>query len=219
MNEMGRKHPGIDDRLIYLPDPADPTEYEAVADALWDLFLTVRNLAPPRSATGCSDHPTGPVDTEAPEGWGRCLLCNQRRRVGRPHVKAATHEPGSVWATPAPPYSHAMLMEIRKTLNNAIQDLDYRSPEQAFQNVADLVHAAFVISRELSRPRTSGCQLHPGAPVDPTAAGGPKCMFCLGRERRQQLGPPAVAVRPSRPVPKTLPRRHRTWDFPAPPAS
>jgi hypothetical protein len=218
MRELRNKLPGVDDRMVYLDVPADPTEYEDIADALWEVFLVARNLAPARSATGCADHPSGPVDTEAPEGWSRCLLCNSRRRIGRPNVKAAGENASKYrWAVPEPPYDHAKLMEVRGALNHAVQDLDYRSPDEAFQQVADLVHAAFVIARELSRPRSTGCQRHPGAPIDATAAGGPRCMFCVAQERRRQVGPPAVNVRPSRPVPRVRAPANRRWSAPQSP--
>ncbi|MFF7191413.1 hypothetical protein ACFZAR_40915 [Streptomyces sp. NPDC008222] len=217
LGELYNKLPSVDDRMKHLPDPADPTEYEAIADALWDVFVTARNLAPVRSPTGCARHPGGPVDTEAPEGWGRCLLCNRNRRIGRPSVKKATNASTSLWAIPDPPYNHAALMAIRRTINHAVMELDYRSPDRAFHEVADLVHSAFIIARELSRPRSTGCQRHPGAPIDPTAAGGPQCIFCVGEERRRQLGPPTVTVRPSRPVPTVRPPVPRRWQQPLPP--
>jgi hypothetical protein len=76
--------------------------------------------------------------------------------------------------------------------------------------LADLVHSAFIVTRELSRPRaSSGCPRHPGAPVDEDAPGGPRCMFCQGRERLRRSGPPVVAVRPSRPAPQY--HRRRSW--------
>jgi hypothetical protein len=33
----------------------------------------------PALGTECVDHPRGPVDRAAPEGWGRCFFCNMRR--------------------------------------------------------------------------------------------------------------------------------------------
>lgn len=206
LREVYDKTPSIDDRICALPDPADPTEYEAIADALWDLFLSTRNLAEQRSGTGCTRHPDGPVDTEAPEDWGFCLLCNTHRRRGQPSSTAAQKPPKHVWAVPPPPYTHGALLQTRRALNDALLELNYRAPDASFQAVADLVHAAFVISRELSRPRTYGCLVHPGAPLDPAAPKGrPMCIFCAGRERRASYGPPTVTVRPSRPLP---PVRH-----------
>ncbi|WP_394427243.1 hypothetical protein [Streptomyces sp. SGAir0957] len=201
MRELYNKLPSVDDRVCNLPDPADPTEYEDVADALWDLFLTARNLVLPRNLSGCERHPGGPRDTEAPAGWGTCLICNTHRRINRPGVKTTGEIKATLWAVPDPPYSHATLMATRTSLNEAAQELEYRSPYAAFDRVADLVHSAFIIARELSRPRTQGCRLHPGAPIDPAAAGGPRCMFCVARERRAASGPPRVAVRPGRPDP------------------
>lgn len=203
LGELYDKLPGVDDRIRELPDPADPTEYEDIADALYDVFITARNLAPHRNATGCRRHPAGPVDTEAPEGWGRCLLCNRHRRMGRPGVKAGATMPTQLWPVPDPPYTHAALNTTRQHLNTAVADLDYRSSDAEFQAVADLVHSAFVIARELSRQRnSSGCTRHPGSPIDADAPNGPQCIFCQGEERRRRLGPPNVVIRPSRPVPK-----------------
>ncbi|MFI1839772.1 hypothetical protein [Streptomyces olivaceoviridis] len=215
MREMHNKLPGIDDRIAMLPDPADPTEYEDIADALWDLFLVVKNLAPSPNATGCQRHPGGPVDTEAPAGWGRCLLCNHNRRISHPEAKKAMESATSHWAVPDPPYDHTALMAARRALNETVVELDYRSSDQEFQKTADLVHAAFIITRELSRPRVSGCQRHPGAPLDPAAPGGPRCVLCVTREHRERVGPPTVRIRPSRPVPPTIRRLGtRAWDRP-----
>lgn len=124
LRERRNKLPGVDDRMIYLDDPTDPTEYEDVADALWNVFLTARDLAPLRTRTGCGRHPQGPVDTEAPDGWGHCLLCNRHRRIGRPQAKAGQGSGGNLWAVPGPPYSHAGLMDTRVDLKHVVQDLE-----------------------------------------------------------------------------------------------
>ncbi|QFQ99319.1 hypothetical protein F9278_27795 [Streptomyces phaeolivaceus] len=215
MAELHRKLPSVDDRINWLSVPADPTEYEQVADSLHSLFVTARNLAPDRNVTGCTRHPNGPVDTEAPEGWGRCLLCNSNRRIGHPGVKAAPEIQRGMWAIPEPPYSHRALTETMKKLNEAVMELGLQSPDRDFEHVADLAHSAFFIARELSRPRSrSGCPRHPGAPIDSDAPGGPQCLFCLGRQRLALQGEPKVNIRPSRPAPSI--RRPRNW--PARPA-
>lgn len=72
----------LGDHLRELYDGAHPAEYEAVADALYTAFQTAAGLAPAKSYTGCSEHPNGALDPEAPDGWGRCLICNDRRRLG-----------------------------------------------------------------------------------------------------------------------------------------
>ena len=202
LRELYDKLPSVDDRVRYLPDPADPTEYEAIADTLYELFQPARNLAQERHATGCDHHPKGPIDTEAPEGWSRCLLCNHHRRIGRPHVKAAAADPPRhLWSIPDPPYTHALLLTAMLRVNDIVSELNYRSAEDLFQQAADRIHEAFTIARELSRPRTFGCPQHPGAPIDPTAPDGPRCLFCQARERRSRQGPPSVEIRPCRPVP------------------
>lgn len=214
MKELYSKLPGVDDRIRNLADPAAPAEYEDIADALYDVFITARNLAPDRNATGCDIHPSGPVDTEAPEGWTQCLLCNTRRRLGRPEVKAATTARQRTWTIPEPPYTRAVLDATMRELNDAVQDLDYRSADDAFAMVADMIHAAFSIAREMSRPlNSSHCTRHPGAPVDPDALDGPQCMFCQGEERRNRVGLPNVVVRPSRPLPRTE-SGNRDWRIP-----
>ncbi len=45
------------------------------------------------SGTGCSQHPKGPVDPVAPEGWGPCLLCNSNRRRGQRSQPPAPRAP------------------------------------------------------------------------------------------------------------------------------
>ncbi|MEV4193586.1 hypothetical protein AB0J65_19670, partial [Streptomyces toxytricini] len=72
----------LGDHLRDLYEGAHPTEYEAVADALYTAFRTAAGLAPAKSHTGCPEHPDGALDPEAPDGWGRCLICNDRRRRG-----------------------------------------------------------------------------------------------------------------------------------------
>ncbi|WP_179041195.1 hypothetical protein [Streptomyces acidiscabies] len=211
MAELHRQLPSVNDRINWLSALADPTEYEQITDDLYAVFITARDLAPVRNATGCSRHPNGPVDTEAPAGWGLCLLCNTSRRIGNPSARAAPELQRSMWVIPQPPYDHRALTGTMKTLNEAVADLGFCSPDLDFERVADLVHCAFWIARELARPPSeSGCSQHPNAPIDHDAPGGPQCLFCLGRQRRALLGEPTVNVRPSRPLP--APRRPpRTW--------
>ncbi|MGI3224561.1 hypothetical protein ACRJ4B_12025, partial [Streptomyces sp. GTA36] len=123
MAELHRKLPSLDDRISWLSVAAHPAEYEQVADSLFSLFVTARNLAPDRNATGCTRHPNGPVDTQAPEGWGRCLFCNSNRRLGQPGAKAGPEIPRSMWAIPEPPYSHRALTGTMKKLKEAVVEL------------------------------------------------------------------------------------------------
>lgn len=202
MAELNRKLPSAGDAFRNICEPGDPTEYEALADQLYEVFVVARNLAPERRSTGCPDHPNGPVDPQAPRGWGNCLLCNSRRRIGRPDARAGTSEPPKRWTEPPPPYTHAALEDAMWHVHEAVGQLELRSPYESFEHVAQLLHSAFYLARELSRTRVdSGCRVHPGAPVDHAAPGGPRCMFCLVQERRNRTGPPVVAIRPCRPDP------------------
>lgn len=64
-----------------------PHEAEQLVDALRRALTAASALGGGLAATGCSEHPKGPVDPlygdktdPLPPGWGRCLLCNDRRR-------------------------------------------------------------------------------------------------------------------------------------------
>ncbi|MEV7866679.1 hypothetical protein AB0P17_11350 [Streptomyces sp. NPDC088124] len=204
LKELYSKLAGVGELIGQLPVPADPTEYEEIADSLYSLFNVARNLAPDRNSTGCQPHPKGAV------GWGRCLLCNSHRRTGRPDVKAAPQAPRHNWAVPPPPYDHTVLAQTMQLINDLASEINFRSEDETFVHLGDLTHGAFVVARELSRLRnSSGCAQHPGAPIDPAAPGGPQCLFCQGQARRQQTGPPTVAIRP---VPgyerRRMPRPH-----------
>ncbi|HEX5567435.1 MAG TPA: hypothetical protein VFY14_11015 [Streptomyces sp.] len=59
----------------------------ALVDALRRALEVARALGEDRGGTGCREHPRGAVDPlygdkedPLPPGWGRCLLCNDRRR-------------------------------------------------------------------------------------------------------------------------------------------
>ncbi|MFR9675176.1 hypothetical protein [Streptomyces sp. TR06-5] len=199
LKELSRAVPGVDDRVRELDEGAAPGEYEVIADGLWSVFLLTRELAPTRSRTGCDVHPDGPVDPLAPPGWTRCLLCNRNRRISDPaspsaEASAGPATAGSGYAVPPPPYTRDALTEAVRRVTGLTLDLDYESPDAEFTALADRTHAAFVIARELSRPRAAAtCPRHPGAPVDPTAeeTGGSACLFCRGEEtRRGSQGPP-----------------------------
>ncbi|MFJ9461061.1 hypothetical protein ACIRST_39080 [Kitasatospora sp. NPDC101447] len=62
---------------------SDPAEFQAVMEALHEAYWIAAALASRCTRTGCAEHPHGPVDPEAPDGWGQCLLCNSRRCSGR----------------------------------------------------------------------------------------------------------------------------------------
>ncbi|MFI2214936.1 hypothetical protein [Streptomyces sp. NPDC020141] len=191
LRELRSRLPSVDDRIRQLVDHGDPTEYEAIADALYRVFITTRNLAPSRNSTDCAIHPNGPVDPEPPTGWGHCLLCNSNRRVGDPRARQGAASAPNQYDVPPPPYSHELLLDRMRQINDTVFELHYRSPDQDFDIAADLVHGAFIIARELSRPRSSSrCPRHPGAPLDPAAPGGPRCLFCAAAETRRGAAPP-----------------------------
>ncbi|MFL3870584.1 hypothetical protein LT966_28785 [Streptomyces griseobrunneus] len=213
LRELRSQLPSADDRVRDVSGH-DPTEYEAVADALYRVFNTARNLAPPRNTTNCTIHPNGPVDPEPPQGWGRCLFCNGNRRIGNPQARSGGPVNANQYDVPPPPYTHEILIARMRRINDAVYELALVSPDDAFADVADLVHGAFVIARELSRPRsTSKCRLHPGAPIDPDAPGGPQCLFCstAAIKKERAVPPPQIRDRVRHPA-----RRRRA---PRPPKS
>jgi hypothetical protein len=66
-----------------------PDGVEELLDALRRALRSAGGLTPGGAGggTGCREHPGGPVDPlhgddedPLPPGWGRCLLCNDRRR-------------------------------------------------------------------------------------------------------------------------------------------
>ncbi|MER7048914.1 hypothetical protein [Streptomyces jumonjinensis] len=191
LKELRARLPSVDDRIRAIPGYGDPTEYDAIADSLYRVFTTARNLAPSRHTTNCSIHPNGPVDPQSPPGWGQCLFCNSNRRIGDPRARSAVLNTPRQYEIPPPPYSHEVLLERMRHINDVAFELHYRSPDEDFALAADLVHGAFIIARELSRPRSSSrCPRHPGAPLDPAAPGGPRCLFCATAETRKGAVPP-----------------------------
>lgn len=203
LKELSRTVPGVDDRVRELGEGSAAVEYEGVADRLWTVFLIARELAPPRPRTGCDLHPEGPVDPLAPDGWSRCLLCNRNRRISNPSVPDAGEGSGPGHAEATPAYGHRDLAETMRLVTELRLDLGHDSSDEAFEVLAEQVHRAFVIARELSRPRGgAGCSRHPGAPVDPAAVetGGTACLFCRGEEwRRSRQGPSVPRGRRPRP--------------------
>ncbi|AYV28823.1 hypothetical protein HET69_00305 [Streptomyces sp. CJ_13] len=199
----------LGDHLRELYDGSHPAEYEGIADALYTAFQTAAGLAPAKSYTGCPEHPNGALDPEAPDGWGRCLICNDRRRLGlrsrggRPAAAAppAGEQRRLGYPVPEPPYTHEVLRAQLRTVEDRRFHLSISSPAEDFVRIADDLHRAFIVARELSRPRNpSGCSEHPGAPIDPDAPPGEGCIFCAGRKRRAQ--------RPAQ-TPEMLPRIKR----------
>lgn len=71
-----------DNRVFELTIESAPAAFDEAADAIYAAFSIAREISREPNVTGCSEHPRGPVDPLAPEGWGKCLLCNGRRRKG-----------------------------------------------------------------------------------------------------------------------------------------
>lgn len=64
-----------------------PEESEHLLDALRRALGLAHSLAGAEGGTGCREHPRGAVDPlygdkddPLPPGYGKCLLCNDRRR-------------------------------------------------------------------------------------------------------------------------------------------
>ncbi|TVL94244.1 hypothetical protein [Streptomyces sp. SAJ15] len=64
-----------------------PHEAEQLTEALRRALAAAGALGAGHGATGCAEHPRGAVDPlygdkedPLPPGYGRCLLCNDRRR-------------------------------------------------------------------------------------------------------------------------------------------
>jgi hypothetical protein len=60
---------------------------EVLVDALRRALAAAHGLSDGPGATGCREHPRGAIDPlygdkedPLPPGWGKCLLCNDRRR-------------------------------------------------------------------------------------------------------------------------------------------
>jgi hypothetical protein len=75
-------------------DTPDARLHEVRADLKRALDLLEESVSQDRPATRCAEHPTGPVDEDAPD---LCLLCETRRRAAR-----RAHFDGGPHRTPAP---------------------------------------------------------------------------------------------------------------------
>ncbi|WP_457030814.1 hypothetical protein [Kitasatospora sp. P5_F3] len=200
--ELRAKLAATDDVVRNLWNGAHPTEFELVADGLWVAFTAARSLAPAKTYTGCDRHPNGAIDPEPPRGWTRCLICNEARRLSTtgslvPPV-AKTNPLG--YLVPDGPFTLELLQDFLRRTSELGYGMSLRSTDAEFLEMADTVHQAFCVARELARPRnTSGCERHPGAPTDPAA--GNACLFCVADERRrrdEKDGVPVMIPRASR---------------------
>lgn len=175
-----------------------PEAFDAAADELFRVLSAARDLGGDESFTGCPLHPNGAIDPLAPPGWGRCLLCNDRRRrstgfapVGE---RAAGPEPrGDVrrMFTDTATGLQELHTAIR-AINELMFPLGAESPASAFNEVIEIAYRAFYIARELSRPPSpTGCVIHPQGPVEhEPPRGWGVCLLCNTiRRRRAAAGP------------------------------
>ncbi|WP_433546597.1 hypothetical protein ACQPZG_16990 [Streptomyces sp. CA-294286] len=187
LQELRSRLGSANDLLKDLYDGAYPAEYEPVADSLYGAYRTAADLAPARNVTGCKEHPDGAVDPTVPDGWGRCLICNHRRRLNERSAPTPAEETPRLPEGPARRATLGSLTAQFALVNERSFDLGTSSRPKEFAALAEALHRAFVLARELSRPRnSSGCAQHPGAPVDPDAPPGEECIFCAGRRRQAQ---------------------------------
>ncbi|MFG1858531.1 hypothetical protein ACGFJT_42335 [Actinomadura geliboluensis] len=172
-------------------DVHSPTaDFDKAADQVWRVVLVAREMARPVTRTGCDEHPDGPVDPAPPVGWGKCLMCNGRRMTGVIKRGKST----SYWGVrPAPDQRELIelvptspeqgLRELRRLMervNDLAFELHNESTVDQRDAVADEVHRAFLVLRELSRPVSiTGCVKHPEGAVDQNPpAGWGKCLLC-----------------------------------------
>ena len=73
--------------IAFDQQPPGPEEAEALVAALRRALAAAQALSDRPGTTGCPEHPRGAVDplyydkeSPLPPGWGKCLLCNDRRR-------------------------------------------------------------------------------------------------------------------------------------------
>lgn len=193
-----------------LEEASTPELFDELADKLDTAFVTATNMAPARYRTGCQLHPWGPVDTEAPEGWGACATCNRNRRIGRPWVTAAESQPKHGYDMPSPPYTFKGLQDRLYLINDAVMALLLDSPDDEIDAIANALYGAFIVARELSRPKPeSRCEKHryTDTAPDPVTGG---CVLCAVEARWAAAGTARVGVvpRPPRKVQRSLRRRY-----------
>ncbi|MEU8887202.1 hypothetical protein [Streptomyces sp. NPDC048442] len=201
LKELRSRLGSANDLVSELYDGAHPSDYEPIADSLYSAFRTASELAPARNVTGCKEHPDGAVDPTVPDGWGRCLICNHRRRLTERGAPTPAEETPRLPEHSAQRTTRATLTAQFDLVNERSFNLGTASRPEEFAALAEALHRAFVLARELSRPRnSSGCAQHPGAPIDPDAPPGEECIFCAGRRRQAQraAGTPQMLPRVAR---------------------
>ncbi|MXM66754.1 hypothetical protein GR925_25815 [Streptomyces sp. HUCO-GS316] len=82
LKDLRNRMATANDLAYHLELTSATEDFAAVMDALNEAYWIAAALASATTRTGCTEHPQGPLDPEAPEGWGKCLLCNSRRRSG-----------------------------------------------------------------------------------------------------------------------------------------
>lgn len=83
--------------IVFDQHAPGPQEAEALVEALRRALAAAQALSDGSATTGCREHPRGAIDPlygdkddPLPPGWGKCLLCNDRRRragARRRHIR------------------------------------------------------------------------------------------------------------------------------------
>ncbi|MFC8723682.1 hypothetical protein [Streptomyces bacillaris] len=159
----------VNDLVHDLTLTSPQNDFRQAMDALHEAYSVAATLASATSRTGCAQHPQGPVDPIAPDGWGKCLLCNQWRRTGRNQPREVTgqrltgatagiNRPRSRMEAarrPAPPETAAW-REPETTHTDA---MTYDSPILARRRAtADHTHTAALARARAERKATRGGQ-------------------------------------------------------------
>lgn len=135
-------------------------------EALHEAYWIAAELAKATSRTGCKQHPQGPVDPVAPDGWGNCLLCNNWRRSGRTEPRQITGArlTGATSATNRPRErveaarrpSRPELAQWREPEHVLAESEKYDSPILARRRAtADPIHAAALARARAERAKTT----------------------------------------------------------------
>ncbi|MEJ8643378.1 hypothetical protein WKI68_22230 [Streptomyces sp. MS1.HAVA.3] len=194
----------LGDHLRELYDGAHPAEYDGVADALYIAFQTAAGLAPAKSYTGCAEHPNGALDPEAPEGWGRCLICNDRRRLGlrSQGARAAAAAPsageqrrlGYPVPEPRTPSRPCATACARSRTAASTSPCPHPRPLRADgRRPAPRLHRR---PRAVPAAERLGLLRAPRRSHRPRRAPGEACIFCAGRKRRAQRSPQTPEMLP-----------------------
>lgn len=104
LNDLRARVATASDMVHHLDATSPAEEFQQAMEALHEAYWIAAALAGNNSRTECREHPQGPVDPEAPDGWGVCLLCNSRRRAGlaRPHPATGQNLTGATSAVNRP---------------------------------------------------------------------------------------------------------------------